>query len=239
MSTINLLPEDYLERRAQQRANILCLLLFTVVMGGVIAAAIVSERNAREVHVQWDQVNREYAEAGRRIAQMQHLESKKREVIAKAEGTSALLERVPRSYLLASLTNALPEGASLTRVELKTTQQRQFTAQPQNKFDAMGNTNSASTSVQVCPLEITLMVEGLAETDLQVAEFIATMEANPLMDSVSLVYSQEAKHQETVVRAFQVTMRLRPNAEVDIDRTRQGRNADAVATIRPADGTGR
>ena len=54
------------------------------------------------------------------IAKMEQLANTKSQVIAKAQMAADLLERVPRSYLLASITNALPKGASLTQLELKT-----------------------------------------------------------------------------------------------------------------------
>jgi len=41
MNAVNLLPEDYLKRRAERRANITFLELFVIVMAGVLCAAFI------------------------------------------------------------------------------------------------------------------------------------------------------------------------------------------------------
>lgn len=219
MSTINLLPEDYLERRAQQRANILCLILFGVVMAGLGGAAVVTEGKAQNTRVVREQVNRDYEEAGKLISEFQQLESKKKEVVLKAQVAADLLERVPRSYLLACLTNALPHGASLREVTLKTTQpSKAAKLDKPSKFKTgpAGNNKPAATA-QRMPLKVALDVTGLAQNDVQVAQFINAMSRNRLMASVDLVYSEETKYGEAVIREFQVTLVLKPDAEVDFD----------------------
>ena len=35
MKKVDFLPEDYIEKKAQQRANVICLCLFLVVLAGV------------------------------------------------------------------------------------------------------------------------------------------------------------------------------------------------------------
>ena len=62
MSTINLIPEDYIRRRVRHRANMLCLALFAVVMTSVVAAAVVSYQSSRHTQQICDQVNTSYAQ---------------------------------------------------------------------------------------------------------------------------------------------------------------------------------
>lgn len=224
MSTINLLPEDYIERRAQQRANVLCLILFGVVMAGVVAAAVVSEEQARRVRQTREQVNERYRQASQLIGQIEQLQSKKRQVIAKAQMAAELLERVPRSYLLASLTNALPPGGSLTRVKLETKQPRpkQRETKAKSKFRARAirqGQRQKQAKIDRPPLKVTLEVDGLAETDVQVARFIANVQNNPLMKSVELVFSEEKEIDDVMVRSFRITMELKPGAEVEIAKS--------------------
>src|SRR4030042_4436381 len=115
MSLVNLLPDDYIARQAQWRTNLLCTALFGVVMAGIVGAALVSEHNYARTRLVREQVNQSYADAAKLLEQMQTLEVKKKKLLDKAAGTTNLLERVPRSYLLATVTNALPEGGSLTK----------------------------------------------------------------------------------------------------------------------------
>ena len=53
------------------------------------------------------------AQAARPIEQFQKLQEKQRTMAMQAELTSSLIEKVPRSFLLAELTNSLPTGVSL------------------------------------------------------------------------------------------------------------------------------
>ena len=234
MSMINLLPEDYLKRRDQQRANILCLILFGCVMVGVVGAAVVSERKAARVRLEYQQVSEEYRRAGEQIQRMQKLEGKKNQVIAKAQMAAELLERVPRSYLLASLTNALPPGCSLTNIKLTTTNpqvpvqpaadRNKFKTRAQAKAGAEGDT---TPKVKAPPPKVCLEVTGLAETDVQVADFIYNMRANPLMKSAELVFSEQGEVNTQSARKFQVTLELRTDAQVEV----QTEDAPKPATL--------
>ena len=242
MSIINLLPEDYLKRREQQRANILCLILFGIVMVGVVGAAVVSEEKAARARRDFQQVSEEYRKAGELIAQMQQLEAKKKQWMAKAQMASELLERVPRSYLLACLTNALPRGGSLTDVKLATIQPKP-PPQPQtdkNKFKSRAAARAPkkeeeAPAAKPSPPKVTLEVTGLAETDVQVAQFIANMRANPLMKSVELVFSEQKDIAGTGARRFQVTMELKSDAQVDVQLEGQPGQPSAELAAQPTE----
>ena len=221
MSTVNLLPQDYLVRRSQQRANVLCLILFAVVMVGVVCAAVVSEQKAARARRDREQVYVEYRQASQLIARMQELEHKKTDVVSKAQMASELLERVPRSYLLATVTNALPASGSLTEVKLLTTQPKvaKAAAKQKSKFRARRAVRAAAakkaeTPTKRPPPQVSVEVTGLAQTDVHVAQFISRMHNCPLMRSVELAYSEEDEVGEAVVRKFLVTMELNPSATV-------------------------
>ena len=113
MTLINLLPEDYIRRKRAQRSNRLCLVLFVVVMAGVLAAAVVSQRCRDNTQSVLDRVDSEYLQATSMMTELGQLQAQKQMMLEKAKSTSALLERVPRSYLLAEITNSLPAGVSL------------------------------------------------------------------------------------------------------------------------------
>ena len=122
MSTINLLPKDYLLRRVQYRANMICASLFGIVITAILAAGLVSEHHMRRTLQVHGRVNAAYAKATSSISQMRQLELKKKDLLRKAENTASLVEHVPRSYMLAVTTNALPRRAALVRFSLDTRQ---------------------------------------------------------------------------------------------------------------------
>ncbi|HOF19359.1 MAG TPA: PilN domain-containing protein [Phycisphaerae bacterium] len=210
MSTINLLPEDYIARRYRRRANWICSILFAIVMTGVVAAILVSGRSYRHTLEVRERVTADYAEAAKLIQQMQQLDAKKRLLLRKAMLSASLMERVPRSYLLGIITNALPENASLVSFDLDIKRIVQLAAPAAGKKGAKGAPAAAKASDPI----VTMTVVGLASTDVEVARLIATLARNPLLNSVDLVYSQEKTIDQTAVREFRIVLELKPNVDV-------------------------
>jgi len=231
MSIINLLPDDYIKRRAQQRANVLCLTLFLVVMTGVGGAALVSERSFHHTRQVAQRVNEAYAEATKLIDQLKQLEGQRQKMLHKAELTASLLERVPRSTLLAVVTNALPRYASLTRLKLIPRQivtrvdpKPASASEAGTQFEKMQQQRAQTQTVTIVGIE----VEGLAGTDVEVGRFIANLVRNPLLTGVDLVYSQEKAIGDYHVREFQVKMELKPNVDVmELIQMAKGQKEDA------------
>jgi len=232
MSTINLLPKDYLQSRTRRRSTILCLLLFALVMGGVAAATFVSQRSGRYTLKVRNRVNASYARAAELIAQMQELQAKKLAMCRKAETTACLIERVPRSTLLGIVTNALPKGASLTKFSLNTKIVRPAetdasrAAKKKRKLPKKSTKFGAAKDAgpQAPPTVVEMEVTGLAHNDLQVARFMAELIRNPLLTSVDLVVSQEKVVDKVPVREFEVKLKLRPGVDA----------LDALAPPEPA-----
>ncbi|MBL7134338.1 MAG: PilN domain-containing protein [Phycisphaerae bacterium] len=224
MSTINLLPENYLQRRFQSRANVICLILFVVVIAGVIYTTAVSKRSIARTLAIRDRVNASYTEAAKLISQMHKLEAQKVEMLRKAELTASLVERVPRSTLLAVVTNALPDGTSLQTLGLQTQRiiRRAEPAEGGKQTGSKLKTKPRKPPSASDHTTVFLEITGLAATDIQVARFIANLARNPLTDSVDLVYSEQKKVKDVTVREFQIKTVLK--GEVD-----------AIEFVRPAD----
>lgn len=235
MSTINLLPEDYRQRRSQHRANLICMLLYGVVIASVGGAALVSERSSRNTRDVCKRINDSYAQAARLIDEMHLLEEQKRTMLRRAETSAALMERLPRSYVLAMLTNALPEGASLTSLELNV---KPVLARPVSRRDRKTKHGIVAkkrkmTKPSVPKTALSMTITGSASTDVQVARFIANLAKHPLTELVDLVFSKEMKIGEETSRQYKVTVRLQPNADA-LDGIRQAGNPAADAAKTPS-----
>ncbi len=211
MSTINLLPDDYVQRRRRRRANILCLALFIVVMCGVVGAAVVSERSRQYTQQMLERVNADYEEAARLIEQMRTLEVQRYRMREKARMTASLVERTPRSTILAVITNARPKHTSLVKVELDTKRVflRNKTSGKRSKFTTVSQRRAAMTA----PMVVTMDILGKANTDVEVARFIANLARHPLIGSVDLAYSEELKEKDATYREFKIIVTL--NNDVD------------------------
>src|SRR4051812_32550187 len=116
---LSFLPDDYLERKAQRRTNAICAVLFLVVMCCIGSAFTYTERSVGDVEREHDIVEKQYSDAAKRIQLVQQLQEKQRRMAQQWELASSLLEKVPRSNLLADITNDLPAGVSLIDLNME------------------------------------------------------------------------------------------------------------------------
>ncbi|HUS92692.1 MAG TPA: PilN domain-containing protein [Phycisphaerae bacterium] len=210
---INLLPQDYVQRRNQHRVNVFSVILLAVVLASVAGAALVSERSSRNTREVCERINHSYEEASRLIDEMYQLEAQKRTMLDKAKTSAALMERLPRSYVLAILTNALPKGASLTSIKLTThVVKPPAPTAPAVKAALVAN-QRAGAGAEAAKLAVSLEVKGKAATDVEVARFIANLAKHPLTDMVDLSYSKEARGKDDAPREFHIRIRLKPNGD--------------------------
>ena len=214
---INLLPEEYVQRRSQQRANLICMVLFAVAAAAVGAASLVSERTSRNTREVCERINAAYADAAKLIDEVHQLEAQKRTMLEKAKMSAALMEQLPRSYVLAVVTNALPRGASLVSLDMSVRTVQSDTGeskQARTKFNAIAQARSVRKGPPAAPaLAVVLNIKGKASTDVQVARFIANLAKHSLMEMVDLSYSKEADGQDRSTREFRLVARLKPNAD--------------------------
>jgi Tfp pilus assembly protein PilN len=164
------------------------------------------------------------------IKQFEDLQTRRQEMMRTALTTAELIEPVPRSVLLASLTNTLPPGVSLIKLDL---------TQKQDK--SAGSAGSASKpkyqAAQAKPaaaepqpkaseeqaITVHMDIEGIAPSDLQVAAYIERLGNSLLVDNVELVESKEKKIEDTAFRQFKLTAVLGKGVHLtkeDIDEIR-------------------
>src|SRR5438477_10961852 len=170
---LSFLPDDYLDRKRQRRTNAICATLFAVVMLTIGATFSFSERSLRAVEKDHSAVEAEYTDAARRIEQVQQLLTKQRTMARQAEITASLLEKVPRSNVLAEVTNALPSGVSLTDFILESKKrQAAVPVAPQANTFAQKADRAGTTAgpAEPQPLDVFMKLSGLASTDVQVAQ---------------------------------------------------------------------
>jgi Tfp pilus assembly protein PilN len=215
MSTVNLLPRDYLQRRCQRRPNVIYMALFGVVMASIGGAALVSERNSRNTREVCQRINSAYADAAKLIDEVHQLESQKKMMLDKAKLSAALMERLPRSYVLAMVTNALPDRASVTNITLTVRALKENEGgkvEEKTKAAAVAKSRNLTTAAPA-KLALTVNVKGKAATDVQVGRFITSLNRHPLTDTVELSYTKQSPDKAQASREFQLTVQLKPNAD--------------------------
>src|SRR3954468_580359 len=110
---ISFLPDGYLERKARHRSNLICGSLAIVVLGGAGLTWSLTRNSVRQVQLEHAGVEREYVEAAKKIEQVHGMKGQEQSAAQQADLTAALLEKVPRSFILAEITRALPDSTSL------------------------------------------------------------------------------------------------------------------------------
>ena len=232
MVNINFVPDDYIQNNESKRTNLMYLILLVVVMTALGGSFVTIKIRQRACRAKENLVNSRMTKMHEAIQQFDELQVKKRAMMKTALTTAELLEPVPRSILLASLTNNLPSGVSLVNLTLLqkapknnskvTVSSKYHTAQAGNK------TGQSKLSPEQM-LETHIEIEGMAPSDLQVASYIERLSNSTLMHNVALVESKEHKIDDGTFRQFKLTAMLKN----DVHLTKE--NVESIRT--QAEGT--
>ncbi len=208
---VSFLPDNYLDRKMQRRTNVVCLLLAVAVMGGIGSAFTLSQKEVRRVEAEQTTIDREYAEAAQRITLVQEMQDKQKRMAHQAELSASLLERVPRSNLLAEVTNALPPGVSLLEFNMDS---RKKIVPAVNPAATAAPGAAVDPRMQPVSYDVSFRLTGVAATDVQVAQYINRLSHSSLLSDVNLVISDEYALAGDHVRRFTIEMKLAPDAIV-------------------------
>ena len=236
MKKLDFLPEDYVEKKAQQRANVICLCLFLVVLAGVGCGFAITEKRQGQIDVRVEDVSQQMRKASESLKQLDVLEGKRNEMMKKATISASLMEPVPRSLLLATTTNDLPDGVSLSEFKLvskdvksqaKTSNSR--TTRSRNKKSrrptgAKGEEDKQT--IEPAKWETTIEIIGISPTDNEVSRLMANLNKSirsGLFAEVNLIYSEEHEVQEENVRKFKLEVILNPKARASEDDVQMAR----------------
>lgn len=216
------LPQDYVSGKADTQANVVCLILFGVVLFGVVGAFLVTNRAWSSVRQEQLAINQEYTEQTKKIEQLRKLEAQRTEMLDKAEITSALIERVPRSILLAELINRMPERLSLTEFSLQSKRLAEVAPVKKERGPrsiAKGATKGKADAKAPPPrprppkMEFTLTLTGLSATDEAVADFQAALKESTLLSRVDLISTVESTVDNQSLRKFKLEAVLATDAD--------------------------
>ena len=239
---MNFLPEDYLEKKAQQRTNIICLVLFALVISAVSVGWFITEKRRRVMVSEQQEMVQKMTLAAESLKKLDELEKKKVLMKEKAELSAMLTEPVPRSLLLATVTNNLPSGVSLLSYELESKEVKQ-PAPPVSKKKTKTNKKEPEKP-KIKPKQFETLVDfiGVANSDLEVAQLIKDLSISHLMSNVSLSYSEEFFKNDLSYRKFEIKSEISPEiraTEEDVQWARkQHMNRPAKQQIDMADKDG-
>ena len=219
MQIIDFLPQDYGERRLRHQANFACLGIGAVTVAALALTVGLMMFRLAGVRRMRDLVDRQYSEAGRQIDQLKQLEKHKAGLLRKVELSAALLERVPRSLLVARLTNALPQETSLTVLSMRTEEIEVEKPDDEDGKEPQPKKKSTRSKAKDKPetvkiTRIAFRVDGTAPTNTEVAHYMAALDGDPLFENVDMDFADEFQDMDgRQMRRFRISFFLSREAE--------------------------
>lgn len=240
MVNINFVPDDYIQKKDSNRSNWMYMFLCLTMLGALAGTFGIIKMRQNAVNRQSQMIQQRLAKAKEDIVMFEQLQVKRKEMMQTALTAVGLLETAPRSVIVATLTNTLPEGTSLLKVNISEKVSNQSLSVRGGTYaKAPLNTATAATpasakkgavtattgkaaqagTLQVAQKQVSTIIEieGIAPSDKQVADFIANLDGCALFSEVDLVYTKEFKQDKSdnrSVRTFKLTTSLKKDAAV-------------------------
>ena len=225
---LSFLPEDYLEKKITRRANIVSVLLLLLGGGGLAVCYSWTRTESAKVDATFAEVDSRYLDAARKIEQVKKMNDKQRSVFHHAELAASLVEKVPRSNILAEITNSLPTGVSLLDFAMHSSLHVNDAGVPNTAFAqqrAQIDAKNSAESAKPPQHDVKLTITGIARDDVQVAQLMSHLSHSSLFNAVNLVISdtyseQQQRNDQTKndkgaqLRRWQIEIMLNPAAEV-------------------------
>lgn len=234
------LPGDYVQAKADTKTNLLGVVAFTIVMFGVVAAFVVSNKRWESVRAEQERVNAEFEMEQGKIAQLEQLEATRKQMLEKARVATALIETLPRSVLLGELYLRMPEGLSFD--ELTVESKRIASAAPPPVKGGTRSLNAAAAKkaqdeapkVQAPKFSYQLSIVGLAKENNMVADYLAALKRCSLLNDVEIEYIRDTVIDENSYRRFRIV--CAPNQDADISELTSIQQA--IAELEAAENAG-
>jgi Tfp pilus assembly protein PilN len=236
MSKIDFVPNDYVQQRESSRANLIYLVLFAVMMGAIGLVFSFLKMQQGLVSQQLNAVELQLSSAKEQIVQLEELKKKHKEMMKTMVVTAELIEPIPRSIILADLTNNLPGGVSLLELKMEeetiTRSKAAVPAAAQSKYQKKTQAKTGKkeeSAIQKPIANTTIEMKGIAPSDIEVASYIARLTTSILMKEVALIESKEYRIEDATFREFKLEAKLNTDITLtkeDIERIRQPRERE-------------
>ncbi len=235
------LPEDYLKKKAERRTNTVAIVLFVVVTFGVVGAFFVTNRQWHDVRQYQRSVNVRYAKAAEDIDRLKVLEAQGEQLQEKAELTMVLIEKVPRTRLLAELINRMPKDMKLMELEIKSERldkplrQHSTSPKPRNTGTSLTRTQRTGQGadmpepppVMAPRYDTHITIRGVAPHNTVVARYLSGLQICDLLDQVELVSTEKTIIKKNELVKYRIEADLRAGVDArSVEPLKARREAD-------------
>ena len=227
MVNINFIPDDYIRNNESRRINLICIALLSIILVAIMGAFGAIRMRQRTLNIREASIDMDLTKKKGQIKTIDQLQKQRNTMWSTALMTVELIDPVPKSMLLASLTNSLPKGVSFLRLSLIQKEQAANSQQQKNaanKYEAMQDKEKTAAAVRSSKekmLDTQINIEGVAPSDIEVAAYIEQLSRSALLTDVALVESvqmpnQSSKQdsQEGKMRRFKLSALLRKDIQI-------------------------
>jgi Tfp pilus assembly protein PilN len=218
MSKIDFVPDEYIQQRESNRANLMYIALLIAVLFGMGLTFSLLKMRQSKVNEEVVALDDRLYKANEQIRLLDELEAKGKAMMKTALITAELPDLVPKSVILATLTNNLPDGVSLTRIRMydKEISVRANTVNNGKtqfqKAKAAAAKGAAEENIKI--KESFIDLQGEAVDDVEVADYIALLGEAFLFSSVGLVESSQKEVEEEKFRSFKLRVKVKRGVRV-------------------------
>jgi Tfp pilus assembly protein PilN len=227
MVNINFIPDDYIRNNESRRINLICIALLSIILVAIVGAFGAIRMRQRTLNIREASIDTDLTKKKGQIKTIDQLQKQRNTMWSTALMTVELIDPVPKSMLLASLTNSLPKGVSFLRLSLIQKEQAANSQQQKNaanKYEAMQDKEKTAAAVRSSKekmLDTQINIEGVAPSDIEVAAYIEQLSRSALLTDVALVESVQMPNksskqdsQEGKMRRFKLSALLRKDIQI-------------------------
>lgn len=200
MSNLNLLPDYYVKERFRYRMDMICVVLFAIVMAALIVVGKRTERNLDEIQAEYEKVTSSFSAAGEFVQSYMMKQGQRDRLGKDLLAYERMRQPVAVSYILGEITAACPEDVALNFVDIQ-----------HIEADSMPGRNlpgQKARSVTI-PAHISVDINGVAEDVESILEFVNVVRSHPLVPDVVWPGGTERTLPDgTVVREFKISFKV-------------------------------
>jgi len=217
MSKVDFVPNEYIQQRESNRANLISLALLLAVLIGIGLTFSVLKMRQSKVDAEITALDDRLYKAHEQIKLLDKLEVKGKAMMKTALITAELPDLVGKSLILATLTNNLPSGVSLADITIRDTETKVQVKTPKAKTQFQ-KAKAAAKKKKALPVKTVtnthISLSGIARNDIEVADYIAALDESFLVRSVGLIESKQIKVKDIESRHFKLKVMLKRNVKV-------------------------
>jgi len=220
MTEIDFLPAEYWKRRASQRDQLYLLAIGAASLVLLLASVVHEASNAAQLRAQLNILETEYQDVSVHVEQVKQLEAKRAPLVFDAKFHTLLRARPSLSRAMVALATSCPSRLTLNAIRVKTT----TVARPDPKHSATAGKATAARptatgdglaeqleqfATQRELARVAVELTGVAESDLELAEFMERLENAGCFTEVSLGTSADSPSTGlSELRQFKIQCRL-------------------------------